>query len=120
MKHKLERPEFAALILVLICTIGSWAGFPKLGFLAGCAADVGVHVPGDRFFWSSLFLPPVAWVFAVCGLKSGREGLRRLLIAAALAIALLSAASMLNLYWQYHICEVPFVEMSCDPQSYYP
>lgn len=119
MKSKVRILEITALILILVCTIGSWAGFPKLGFLAGCAADVGVHVPGDRFFWSSLFLPPAAWILAARGLKSRREGLHKLLLAAALLLALLSAASMLNLYWQYHICEVPFVEMSCDPQSNY-
>ena len=104
-------------VVTLLCAVGSWLGFPRLGFLAGCAADLSVRVPGDRFFWLILILPLPALLLLFLRLKHSR--FCRFLSLAALGLALFSFAAMANLYWQYHICEIPFVEISTGQHGAY-
>lgn len=109
MKRRLEN---TALALTLLCAAGCWIGFPRLAFLAGCAADVSVHVAGERFFWMIPALPLVAFLLLKLGLKREDAPDGNAWKAAALLSALTGFLAMANLYWQYHCCEVPFVEIS--------
>ena len=59
-------------VVTLLCAVGSWLGFPRLGFLAGCAAGLSVRVPGDRFFWLILILPLPALLLLFLSLKHSR------------------------------------------------
>lgn len=102
-------------VFTLICSLGAWAGFPRLGFLAGCAADVSVHVPGDQFFWFVLLFPALALPLLALSWKRIGKPVGCVLVLAAFVLALFAFAAMANLYWQYHICEVPFVEISTSP-----
>lgn len=106
-------------VVTLLCAVGSWLGFPRLGFLAGCAADLSVRVPGDCFFWLILILPLPALLLLSRSLKHPGKRFCRLLSVAALGLALFSFAAMANLYWQYHICEIPFVEISTGQHGAY-